>query len=57
MDYVTNKICWLGYWKKKPLEALRFNDHSELVATNALVRHFVHWMGCVFSFNVRWGSS
>ncbi len=25
--------------------------------TNAPVGRFVHWMGCIFSFNVRWGSS
>ncbi len=30
---------------------------SELVATNAPVGRSVHWMGCVFSFDIRWGSS
>jgi hypothetical protein len=30
---------------------------SEPAATNAPVRCSVHWMGCVFSFGARWGSS
>jgi hypothetical protein len=39
----------------------RFEVHSfgqsELTATNAPVGRSVHWMGCVFSFGARWGSS
>ncbi len=30
---------------------------SELAATNALVAHSIHYMGCVFSFGIKWGSS
>ncbi len=30
---------------------------SEPGATNAPVGRSVHWMGCVFSFGARWGSS
>jgi hypothetical protein len=30
---------------------------SEPAATNAPVGRSVHWMGCVFSFGARWGSS
>jgi hypothetical protein len=30
---------------------------NELVTTNALVGHFVHWMGYIFSFGIKWGSS
>jgi hypothetical protein len=33
------------------------SGQSELATTNALVGHFVHWTGCVFSFSARWGSS
>ncbi len=31
--------------------------HSEPAATNAPVGGSVHWMGCIFSFSARWGSS
>jgi len=34
----------------------RMDGQSEPAATNAPVGHSVHWMGCVFSFNVKWGS-
>jgi len=30
---------------------------SEPAPTNAPVGRSVHWMGCVFSFSTRWGSS
>jgi hypothetical protein len=30
---------------------------SELITTNAPVGRSVHWMGCIFSFDIRWGSS
>ncbi len=30
---------------------------SELVTTNAPFGHFIHWMGCIFSFSIIWGSS
>ncbi len=33
------------------------SGQSEPAATNASVGHSVHWMGCVFSFGTRWGSS
>jgi hypothetical protein len=29
---------------------------SEPAVTNAPAGHFVHWMGCVFVFDARWGS-
>jgi len=28
---------------------------SELIATNAPIRHYVHWMGYISSFGARWG--
>jgi hypothetical protein len=38
-----------------------FNDggisQSELAATNAPVGHSIHWMGYIFSFSAKWGSS
>ncbi len=33
------------------------NGQSEPTATNASIGHFVHWMGCIFSFDTKWGSS
>jgi hypothetical protein len=30
---------------------------SEPAIINAPVGHSVHWMGCIFSFGSRWGSS
>jgi len=32
-------------------------DQSEQAVINAPVGCSIHWMGCVFSFDVRWGSS
>ncbi len=34
---------------------LSFN-HSEPAATNAPIGRFVRWMGCIFSFDTKWGS-
>jgi hypothetical protein len=31
--------------------------HSEPTTTNAPFGCFVHWMGCVFSFSAKWGST
>jgi hypothetical protein len=28
-----------------------------VTAINAPVGHSVRWMGCIFSFNIKWGSS
>jgi hypothetical protein len=33
------------------------SGQNELITTNALVGRSDHWMGCVFSFDVKWGSS
>jgi hypothetical protein len=33
------------------------HNQSEPAATNALIGHFVHWMGRAFSFDTKWGSS
>jgi len=32
-------------------------DQNEQAVINAPVGRSIHWMGCVFSFDVRWGSS
>jgi hypothetical protein len=33
------------------------NGQNEPVATNALVGRSIHWMGYIFSFGIKWGSS
>jgi hypothetical protein len=53
--------CWFtpalfGALMDKNLK-VESHGQSELTATNAPVGRYVHWMGCVFSFGVEWGSS
>jgi hypothetical protein len=36
---------------------LVLEGQNEAITTNAPVGYTVHWMGCVFSFNIKWGSS
>jgi hypothetical protein len=33
------------------------SGQNEPATTNAAVGRSVHWMGCIFSFGVEWGSS
>ncbi len=68
--FVALYRCWSSatlvavnsLWSKKSMMSISKNQllvegHSELTTTNALVGHFVHWMGCIFSFGAGWGSS
>jgi hypothetical protein len=66
MKKTQNMSVWL--WKihlaKHNLHNLRWlvgkngnNGQSEPTATNAPIGRFVHWMGCVYSFDVSWDSS
>jgi hypothetical protein len=34
---------------------IRSRGQSEPIATNAPVGHSIHWMGCIISFDIRWG--
>jgi hypothetical protein len=46
-----------GFWNIVAFMKEDGNGHSELTATYALVGHFVHEMGYIFSFGAKWGSS
>jgi hypothetical protein len=34
--------------------AIGDGGQNELIATNALVSCFVHWVGCISSFGIKW---
>ncbi len=52
-------IAWKNEVILKLVIAYLFDiiSQNELVATNALVCCSIHWMGCIYSFGTRWGSS
>ncbi len=53
--------CSLRYcrsiWSAHACSILGAIGQNEPAATNAPVGRSVHWMGCVFSFGAKWGSS
>jgi hypothetical protein len=47
------RLCLSDNLRAMEFECGGIMAQNELVATNALVGRFIHWMGCVFSFDVR----
>jgi len=57
MDYHIGSNFWKFYIIKTNFILDELGQNEPTVKRNALVGRSVHWMGCVFSFDARWGSS